>query len=159
MAATSPYFLTRVVKQYFKSTRKTKNFLSAFDYLRNRGLIKIISKNNQIYIYLTKKGRHKAGRYQINDLRLQKPEKWDGFWRVVIFDIPTDKRMKREAFRGKIKELGFYKLQKSVWIHPFECDKEINLLRSFFGLQEDDIRVILAKGIGEDSAIRKYFNL
>jgi CRISPR/Cas system-associated endoribonuclease Cas2 len=156
VAATSPYFLSRIVRKYFKQFGKTREYLCAFDYLKNRGLIKAEERNGQIYISLSKKGKKKAGKYQIDDLKIKKPGKWDGLWRVVIFDIPTEKRTKREAFRGKIKELGFYKLQKSVWVHPFECAREIELLRAFFGLNNEDIKVILAKDIGTGIDVNKF---
>ena len=67
--------------------------------------------------------------------------------------------MHREAFRGKLKELGFRLLQKSAWIHPFDCEAEIELLRSFFGLRENDLRLILAEKIGYDTALKKVFSL
>lgn len=49
---------------------------------------------------------------------------WDRKWRIVIFDIPEDKRYIRDRLRIKLKELGFGMIQKSVWIsaYPFEDD-------------------------------------
>lgn len=43
-------------------------------------------------------------------------EDWDGKWRVVIFDIPEQKRLIRDLFRRNLKKWGFKYLQKSVWI-------------------------------------------
>lgn len=119
----------------------------------------MVKKNNQIYISLTDKGRKKAGRFQIDSLRIKKPSKWDGQWRLVLFDISEIKKVYREAFRGKIKELGFYPLQKSIWIHPFECKDEIKLLKEFFGLTDNELRLAISKNIGNDSTLRKIFKL
>ena len=47
-------------------------------------------------------------------------KKWDGIWRMVIFDIPETEKMKREELRGKLKDLGFACWQKSVYISPFD---------------------------------------
>ncbi|MBI2041804.1 MAG: hypothetical protein HYT20_02150, partial [Candidatus Nealsonbacteria bacterium] len=87
------------------------------------------------------------------------PKKWDGKWRIVIFDISQPKLSKREAFRGKIKELGFYPLQKSVWVHPHECKGEIQVLKDFFGFSNKEIGVITAEKIDEDFFLRKIFKL
>src|SRR3989344_2837198 len=92
-------------------------------------------------------------------LKIKKPKKWDGMWRLVIFDIPQLKSVQRNAFRGKLIELGFMPLQKSIWICPYQCDDEIGLLRDFFGLGEKEIRLIAAQNIGSDSYFRKVFKI
>lgn len=160
VAATSPYFCLAVIKAYFKHKKYNRqSFTSTFCRLRREGLISIEKRNKQIYISLTEEGKKKAEKYQINDLKLERPKKWDKKWRVVVFDISHSERIKREALRGKLKELGFYQLQKSVWLTPFECHQEIKLLRDFFGLSEDDLRIIIAEKIGDDKEIKRYFNL
>lgn len=35
----------------------------------------------------------------------------------------------REAFREALKRLGFQKVQKSVFVYPFECYQEIAFLK------------------------------
>ncbi|MFQ6082605.1 MAG: hypothetical protein ACE5WD_04500 [Candidatus Aminicenantia bacterium] len=158
IAATSPFFFVNLLRNYkrFKKYPKKKLY-DVFYRLRKEGLIKIKKKNHQIYITLTKKGRKKAGVFQINNLEIKKPKKWDRLWRIVIFDIAQLKKTYREAFRGKLKELGFYPLQKSVWAHPFGCKAEIDLLRDFFGLSEKEVRLILAKDIGGDLELKEFF--
>ena len=96
---------------------------------------------------------------QIDSLKIKKPKKWDKKWRVVVFDIVELKKIRREAFRGKLKELGFRPLQKSVWVHPFNCKDEIALLRRFFGLSENDIRLITANKIEKDKELKSLFKL
>ena len=117
------------------------------------------SSKQEIYISLTERGRKIAGRFQIDCLNINKPKKWDRKWRIVIFDISHLKNLQRNVFRGKLKELGFCPLQKSVWIHPFPCKDEIALLREFFGLSQKEIRLITAKDIENDSYLRKVFKL
>ena len=160
IAATSPYFLVNILKG-FKNLKKypRKKVYDNFYYLRKHGFIEINQKGHQIYIKLTKEGRRKAGLFQVDDLKIKKPKKWDGKWRIIIFDIAQLKKIYREALRGKLKELGFYLLQKSVWVYPFDCRAEIELLRDFFGLSEDEIRLILAEDIGCDKKLKKIFEL
>ena len=76
----------------------------------------------------------------------------------MIFDISQLKKFYREAFRGRLKELGFFPLQKSVWVYPFDCQAEIELLREFFGLSEKEIRLVVAESIGDDSKLKKFFS-
>jgi DNA-binding transcriptional regulator PaaX len=160
VAASSPYFtirLLREIKKWKKYPRKKLS--SAFYRLKKQGCLKIEMKNRQIYISLTEKGRKKAGWLQIDALRIKKSKKWDGKWRIVIFDISQLKKFYREAFRGKLKELGFYPLQKSVWVIPYPCQDEIELLKDFFGLTEKEVRVIVAENIGKDDQLKKFFML
>lgn len=160
IAAQSPYFVRNFLKSY-RPWRKypSKKVSDTFSNLRRQGLIETKWRGKQIYISLTKEGRKKAGMFQINDLKVKKPRKWDGKWRIVIFDISELKKGYRESFRGKIKELGFYCLQKSVWVYPFDCRAEIDLLRDFFGLSENELRLIVADKIGNDTRLKSIFKL
>jgi len=148
--------------QYSKKVLENKNnkrdYYNVFSRLKSAGLIKTANRNGQIYISLTKEGKKKAGKYQINDLEIKKSKKWDKKWRIMIFDISDKQKIKREALRGKIKELGLFQLQKSVWIYPYNFEKEIKLLRSFFGLTSEEIQIIIADNIENDSKAKMFFN-
>lgn len=165
VAASSPYFafrLPKIVSEIFKKRKYHKGdqekFDNAFYYLKKRGYLITEKKGKQIYISLTEQGKKRAGKYQINDLQLEKPKQWDELWRIVIFDVPDLTRVKREALRGKLKELGFQIFQKSVWVHPYNCKKEIKLLREFFGLKQSQLTLIEGN-IEGDNHLRKFFNL
>jgi len=160
-AATSPYFFINLFKKFItqKPYYNRRKVYDAFYQLRKRGVVQIERRNHQIYISLTKEGKKLAGWLQIDALKIKKPNKWDRKWRIIIFDISELKRIYRDAFRGKLKELGFYQIQKSVWVHPFDCRDEIELLRSFFGLKENELRLIVAESIGNDKWLRKIFQI
>jgi len=160
IAATSPYFLHNIlsVKASLKKYPK-KKVSDTFTNLRKHGMLSVQTKNNQIYISLTEKGKHKAGRFQIDSLEIKRPNQWDKKYRVLIFDISHKKKMKREALRGKLIELGFYPFQKSVWIHAFDCRDEIALLREFFGLSDMEMNLMLVEKIEGDKRLRGFFNL
>ncbi|MBU4299399.1 hypothetical protein KJ636_05135 [Patescibacteria group bacterium] len=160
IAASSPYFTLNLLKSFPKWKKYSrKKVYDTFYKLKRKGLIKIEKKNHQIYISLTKEGKKRAGMFQIDSLEIKKPKKWDRKWRILIFDIAQLKKLYREAFRGKLKELGFYQLQKSVWVYPFNCEPEINLLKDFFGLSQKEMRLITAENIGEDEPLREVFKL
>jgi len=160
IAATSPYFLYNLARSVLKDKRfrhfgDEKKIRDAFYYLKRRGLIKIEKDGYDIVVMSTKKGKRRAAINKLIDLKVTVPEKWDGLWRVVIFDIPDTQKIKRNAFRKKLKELGFYSLQKSVWLHPFDCSKEIDFLRNFFGLNKKQIEILLVKSIENDIIVKK----
>lgn len=160
IAASSPYFVHNLLKSYRKRKRyPKKKVIDTFYNLKRQGLIEIGTKNHQIYIRLTEKGKRKAGWMQIDSLEIKTPKKWDGKYRFVLFDIAQLKRTHREALRSKLKELGFYCFQKSVWVHAFDCRPEIELLKDFFGLSDNEIRMIEAVNIGNDEALKKFFEI
>lgn len=160
IAVTSPYFVQNLLRARRKWEKYPKRKISTtFDRLRRKGLISIGMHNKQIYISLTSEGRKKAGIFQINDLAIKKPKRWDRKWRLLTFDITQKKKVIREALRGKLKQLGFYPFQKSIWIHPYDCDAEIELLKDFFGLTDAEAQLIIAENIGIDSKWKVVFKL
>jgi CRISPR-associated endonuclease Cas2 len=167
VAATSPFFMSRFLPKiirYAKYRKKQKayekkRFYNAFYKLRQRGFVKMEYRGKQLYISLTEEGRQWAGKYQIDDLEIKKPKKWDKNWRILIFDIKDKQKVKREALRGKLKELGLYQLQKSVWICPYEFQKEADILRSYFGFNRSEMNIITASEIENDAKVKMHFGI
>lgn len=160
IAATSPFFITNIIKGIKKLKKYPKKKLyNTFYNFKKQGLVNFYEENNQIYISLTEKGKKKAGWMQINDLKIKNPKKWDKKWRLLLFDIAETKRTYREALRGKLIELGFKLFQKSAWIIPYECKDEIELLKSFFGLSGKEIKLIIAQNIDGEENLKKTFKL
>lgn len=160
IAATSPYFIVNIFKAFKKGNKyERKEIYNAFYRLRKEGCLVMKKHRKQLYISLTEKGRKRAGWYQIDLLKIKKQKKWNGKWYVIIFDISHHFRIKREALRGLLKRLEFLQLQKSVWIHAYDCRDEINLLKDFFGLSSEELRLLVVDDIGDDHAIKAHFNL
>jgi CRISPR/Cas system-associated endoribonuclease Cas2 len=166
IAATNPMFgpmvlpkLLKYAKYKLKNKRQKKNFYDTFSYLKKKGMVKMEYRGKQIHISLTKEGIKLAGKYKIDDLEIKKPKKWDKKWRVLIFDIDDKHKSKREALRGKIKELGLFQLQKSVWVCPYHFQKEMETLQNFFGLTHGEMKVIVALEIENDEQMKTFFNL
>lgn len=72
---------------------------------------------------LTKKGRALINRILKinNNLKI----KWDGKYRLVIFDIPEEKRKVRNWLRSELYFLGYKQLQKSVFIGKLPLPSDI----------------------------------
>ncbi|MEW6302498.1 MAG: hypothetical protein AB1705_03450 [Verrucomicrobiota bacterium] len=54
--------------------------------------------------------------------------KWDGRWRLVLFDVPTARNSDRGRLRRYLRNEGFGYLQNSVWITPNPLEKEREIL-------------------------------
>ncbi|MFA6097898.1 MAG: hypothetical protein WC788_09845 [Candidatus Paceibacterota bacterium] len=166
LASTSPYFVQKALPRILRAAnfewRKYQNkrkFYNSFYYLKNSGMINMDYRGKQLYISLTEEGRAKAKKYRIDDLRIEKPKKWDKKWRIMIFDVKNEQRMKREALRGKIKQLGLFQIQKSVWVYPYDFEKEAGILREFFNFNSEEMQLITASKIENDELVRKHFDL
>ena len=116
------------------------------------------NKDGFVEIVLTKEGEKKALKFKIDEIKIKKPLKWDGEWRIVIFDIPEKFKKAREALRMKLKELGFLELQKSVFVLPYECEDEINFIVEIF-LIRPFVRFIRAKSFTNEEQLKIKFDL
>lgn len=126
--------------------------------LEKRKLIKRKMRGGRSEMILTKKGREELLKYDIDKIKLKNDKQWDGKWRVIIFDISENKKQARDALRSKFKYLGMLQLQKSVFIYPFDCKKEIDFISDFFEVGEDILYLESeVKDIGEK--LEKYFNV
>lgn len=109
-------------------------------------------------IILTAKGKSKALTYQLDEMEIKKPVKWDKKWRIVLFDVPENRKKLRDGLRVHLKNLGFCKLQKSVFAHPFDCEDEINYLIEFYDIRKF-VRFIIADSIDNELHLKQKFSL
>ena len=163
IAATSPYFGVNAWRVFSKSQRQKKypkqKFSDVFTRLKRKNVIFIEKRGHDVKISLTPEGRKLAGYMQIDSLTIKKPTKWDKKWRIVLFDIAQLKTIHRNAFRSKLKELGFVPFQKSAWLHAFDCRDEIELLKDFFGLSNREVCLITVENIPMEDSFKKHFGL
>jgi len=160
LSAGSPHFYQNLQRDYKKWRKyKKKQLHNVFYNFQKNGYIEIDWQGKQMYMSLTKEGKKKANWLQVDELKIKKPRKWDKRWRIVMFDVSEKNKFKREVFRGKLKELDFYELQKSVWITPFNCLDEINLLKDFLNFSDKEVRMIIATEIGEEESLKKKFKI
>ena len=160
--------LTHSPKQYFeilgkmfddwKGVRKSNVKRSIKNLYRLEMLKEIKNKDNTISIILSEKGKKAARIYSIDNLKINKPKKWDGNWRAVIFDIPERIKKVREALRMHLRNFGFYELQKSVFICPFPCAEEINQIIDFYDISEY-VRILMVHSLDNEDELRNEFKI
>ena len=162
-AGISPFLLNRLAKEYFKDKIR-KTIQARARKLRELEKHKLISfkelDNGSVRIELTHRGKNLVRLYNLENMKLQKPKRWDGQWRIIIYDIPTHQRKASNAFREKLKQLGLFSLQKSVWVSPYECLSEIEFLATVFDIDINrHICYFFAKNIPHEKEIREFFFL
>jgi len=118
---------------------------------------RLVVKNRKDY-QLTSRGKRWILKYTLAELSVPKPARWDGRWRLVIYDVARQKASFRTIFRNTLKKLGFFNIQESVWLYPYPCEKEIHFLRDYCGMG-DNVIYIIAHKIENDAAYRKNFGL
>jgi DNA-binding transcriptional regulator PaaX len=105
---------------------------------------------------LTRRGRSTLSERQIWALTIPTPKKWDRKWHIVLFDIPVDKKRRRDTFRLRLKELNFTLYQNSVWVHPYPIDATVTKIARFYKLERCILFVTAEKISGENSLRKKY---
>lgn len=121
---------------------KKASLSQAIKRLREGGLIELVSDAKLAY-RLTDKGREKAVLASL----LQDGEKWDGKWRLVIFDVPEKRRQARDLLRSKLKQWGFMHFQQSVWGTKKNCAKALRDFIKSVGI-ENWVMVVETDNLG-----------
>jgi len=146
-----------ISKEWQEINRKT--LYEAIKKLYQSKLIDYKENNDDtITLVLTDSGKNKVLRYNLDKIEIRKPAQWDKLWRVVIFDIPESFKKGRNALAAKLKQLGFYPLQKSVFIHPYECKDEVDFIVEVFDLGHY-VRFLIVKETDIDLDLKNKFKL
>ena len=146
-----------VLKLFMKEDKKYKFRKTLYELKRNC-IIKMYYKDGEEVIEITEKGRKRLLKYEFDDMKIKIPRKWDGLWRIVIFDIPEKRKKARNAINLKLKKLGFHPIQKSTFIFPYECRNEIDFVAEHFFARKY-INYIVAKEIDNSSKLKNLFNI
>lgn len=136
-------------------------------YLRRR--LKSLHRLNMIELTEDHKGRiiakisdsgeARMKRDELWNMKLARPLVWDGLWRVVAFDVPTEKHISRDHLRQHLKALGFHYIQKSIFVCPYPCDEELRKICEYYEI-ERHATLLLATSLGfHEKDARRRFNL
>lgn len=123
-------------------------------YMTSRGYI---ARSGHAYT-LTTKGKNILNEEKVWSLSIPTPPRWDKKWRVVLFDIPADKRKRRDIFRLRLKELGLTLYQNSVWVYPYPLEKVVREIAGFYHLS-NCVSFITAESLTGEQKLRSQFGL
>lgn len=130
----------------------------AIQALKDKRLVNIYEKDGKDVIEITENGNKKVLTYSIDEIKITRPKKWDGFWRVIAFDIPEKFKTARRTLSAKLNNMEIYPLQKSVFVCPFKCRDEIDFISEFFNVRKY-VKYILAKKIDDEDFLKRHYNL
>ncbi|MBI3261102.1 hypothetical protein HYZ64_01875, partial [Candidatus Berkelbacteria bacterium] len=126
--------------------------------LRRKRLVHISHIAGGYELQVTEQGRRRIRLIQLAELTIEQPQLWDGVWRVVGFDIAETHRQARDSLRDLLKQLGFYKLQKSVWVLPWPCRDELEVIREAYGLGQE-LWYAEALVLDQEARLRNWYQL
>ncbi|OGG62715.1 hypothetical protein A3C19_03370 [Candidatus Kaiserbacteria bacterium RIFCSPHIGHO2_02_FULL_54_22] len=155
--------LLRLIGPFDKSQPRRKELyarLAQARYrLKQRGLVKEEKRSNGMYLVLTLHGEKSIEKILAREYRIPEPVRWDGKWRVLIFDIQEKRRRVRLVLRHLLMGAGFIRLQDSVWIHPYPCDEFVALVRAHLSSGVGELRSLVAEALESDRLLREHFGL
>jgi len=136
---------------------RRRSLQSTLSRLQKNGLVRRDLADN--FFVLTDKGIKERKKIldRIN-LEKTKSDKWDGKWRVLVFDIPEKHKDYREFLRAELVEYGFKPLQKSVWISPYRSAEELRNSIEDRGM-ERWVKLLVAETVFDDSWLKGEFKL
>ena len=125
-------------KKNYALTRSIKN-------LAESGCIEMIHSDNKNYLKLTKKGKNKLNRIKLEGSGALVPNTWDGLWRIIILDIPEERKSEREALRYLFKKANFICIKNTVWISPYPYEHLFTNIKKDLGLGTELMIIVTDK--------------
>ena len=113
--------------------------------LREAGLVEQISSGQNDYARLTKEGKRKLNTIQLEGGEALVPNTWDGFWRIIIIDIPEERKNERESLRYLLKKANFVCVKNTVWISPLPYENLFTNIKNDLGLGTELMIIVTDK--------------
>ena len=126
--------------------------------LITQGLLEFEQTGRGKFLRITPIGEKVLRKLELHNFKLKKPKRWDKKYRLVIFDIREAKKRVREQIRITLQQIGFYRLQNSVWVYPYDCEEVITLLKADYEIGSE-VLYIIAEEIENDYKLREFFEL
>ncbi len=122
--------------------------------LEEAGLIEHISSGQNTYARLTKDGRKKATSIKLEAEDSLVSTTWDGYWRIILLDLPESRKNERESLRYLLKKAGFICLKNSAWISPYPFEHMFTSIKKDLGLMSE-LMIIITNTV--DKETEEYF--
>lgn len=121
------------IKYYFYKS----DFNRELNRLKRQGFVSLKKTPEGIAIKLLKKAKRRKRLAEFQELMLPRLKDWDGKWRFYIFDISEEQKSLRDRLTQKLKALGMYHIQKSVFAYPYDCRKELAVVAEYYKVSKD----------------------
>ncbi len=124
-------------------TRTIKNIVDS-------GFAEVFQTEQSEYMRLTPLGRQKLYRDELTNTTAVMNPNWDGKWRMIILDLPEDRKSEREALRYLLKKAGFVCAKNSVWVSPFPFEHFFTNIKKDLGLT-NEMLIITTDQVDEEA--------
>jgi DNA-binding transcriptional regulator PaaX len=118
--------------------RNRERFRRAIKRMEERKIVSRRIKNGKEEFVVTKYGKTHIDKYLVSDLQIPLAKRWDGKWRVIMFDIPEKNkggRVRRDVSQ-QLRNIGMKAIQNSVFVSPFPCKEQIDTVINFFKVKQ-----------------------
>ncbi len=128
-----------------KDSKESYALVRSIKNLVENGCVEIIKSDNQNYLKLTKKGQGKLNCIKLEAEEALVSNTWDGFWRIIILDIPEERKSEREALRYLLKKANFVCVKNTVWISPHPYENLFTNIKKDLGLETELMIIVTNK--------------
>lgn len=149
-----------LIKDFKKKDISEKKVKRVLQNLEKKEIIYLETKGEEVFVHLKNFFHPTILKYSLKEIfELKKQEKkWREKWYIVMFDVPEIQRNKRVYLRKFLRQIGFYPYQKSVYVFPYECEKEISLIKKIVEGGKY-MSYIIADKIERENEAKIYFQL
>ena len=155
------------IKEIVKTLKEVKHLnveevkiRKSLEKLEGNEIIDLDEKDGEIFVKLKDKNNLTVIKYSIKALLdyKKKEKKWNRKWFLVFFDVPEIQKNKRNYLRRFLIYIGFHRYQKSIYIFPYECEKEILLIKKIVEGAKY-MKYIVAEKIEDEKIVKPLFKL
>lgn len=132
-------------KTSYALARSMKNLVEA-------GCVELHKSGNKNYFRITKKGKNKLDTLKLEGTDALVPTSWDGFWRIIILDIPENRKNERESLRYLLKKANFVCVKNTVWISPLPYENLFTNIKNDLGLSTE-LMIIVTNKLDEQTSL------
>lgn len=113
--------------------------------LSTTGLLDCFQSDRQPFFRLSEEGRKRINSNALDDDTAIISKNWDGNWRIIILDLPEERKNEREALRYLLKKAGFVCVKNSVWISIYPYENLFINIKNDLGLTTEMIILVTNK--------------
>ena len=124
-------------------TRSLKNLVAS-------GYVEKLDSGRENYLRLTKKGKIKLDTLHLTGEDTLVPTIWDGFWRIIILDLPEERKSERESLRYLLKKANFICIKNTVWISPLPYENLFTNIKKDLDLSTE-LMIIITDKLDEET--------
>jgi DNA-binding transcriptional regulator PaaX len=158
VAPNSLVALEKPLDKFLSGREKKREAERIAKYLKQQKLVSVIKNNDDSYqIVLADKGEKRSKRASFERLAIP-TTKWDKKWRIIMFDIPEKHKTTRDYISSHLRRIGFWQLQRSVFIYPYPVDEFAAILRDIFPELGRNLVYLVTDDIDQHNLLVKKFS-